>query len=280
MTKPDFPRRAFLIQCAAISASACLTARTSGVATSAEAASDWQAMLTDPVYEMLTGPPDLDRILSLFPRTTGKPAFDPQLIAENARRLQPVPEINTGHPFLDLSVKTALAHVDATFRGDHPKYGVGTYAQDMHDGFPPTIIAAIDALSAWGLNRRAAQLFRYWLVNFVREDGSINYYGPSISEYGQLLHTAALLAERAGPQDWWQDGLPALDRIAEYLLRLRAAARDDGLIGGVPEADTRKDTGKYFHNNAWVVKGLRRWAELCERQQATPTTAVATVKKV
>jgi len=71
-----------------------------------------------------------------------------------------------------------------------------------------------------------------------------------------------------------------LDRIAEYLLRLRAATADDGLIGGVPEADTRKDTGKYFHNNAWVVKGLRRWSELCERQQATPTTAVSTVIKV
>jgi hypothetical protein len=150
----------------------------------------------------------------------------------------------------------------------------------MHDGFPPTIIAAVDALSAWGLSRRAVQLFRYWLVNFVREDGSIKYYGPSLSEYGQLLHTAALLAERAGPQDWWQEGLPALDRIAEYLLRLRAATADDGLIGGVPEADTRKDTGKYFHNNAWVVKGLRRWSELCERQHATPTTAVSTVTKV
>jgi hypothetical protein len=278
MTKSDIPRRRFLRQCAAVSA--CLAARSSATAVAGEAAVDWQAMLTDPVYDMLPGTPDLDRILSLFPRTTGKPAFDPQLIAENVRRLQTVPEVNTGHPLLDLSVKTGLAHIDATFQGDHPKYGVGTYAQDMHDGFPPTIIAAVDALSAWGLNRRAVQLFRYWLTNFVRDDGSIKYYGPSLSEYGQLLHTAALLAERAGPQDWWADASPALDRIAEYLLRLRAAAKDDGLIGGVPEADTRKDTGKYFHNNAWVVKGLRRWAELCERQRATPKTAVSTVTKV
>jgi hypothetical protein len=238
-------------------------------------------MRHDPVYGMLSGQPDLDRILGLFPRTTGKPAFDPQVIADNIRRLQPIPPIDTGHRFLDLSVKTGLAHIDATFQGDHPKYGVGTYAQAMHDGFPPTIIAAVDALSAWGLHRRAVSLFRYWLANFVRADGSINYYGPSISEYGQLLHTAALLAERAGTEGWWPDGFRALDRLAKYLLQLRAAAtREDGLIGGVPEADTRKDTGRYFHNNAWVVKGLRRWADLCERTNASPTTAITTLRTV
>ena len=40
-----------------------------------------------------------------------------------------------------------------------------------------------------------------------------------------------------------------------------------GLIAGVPEADTRKETGRYFHNNAWMAKGLRRWADLCQRQK-------------
>jgi len=238
-------------------------------------------MREDPAAEMISGQLSLDKILALFPRTTGKPAFDPQAIAASAEKLQTRPAVNTGHPLLDASVKIGLAHVDATFRGDHPKYGVGTYAADVHDGFPPTIIAAVDALSAWGRGGRAARLFRYWLANFVRQDGTIAYYGPSISEYGQLLHTAALLEERAGAADWWPDSFKALDRIAEYLLRLRAAAaKEDGLIRGVPEADTSKDVGKYFHNNAWVVKGLRRWADLCERLAASPTTAVPAVRKV
>jgi len=238
-------------------------------------------MREDPAGKMISGQPSLDRILALFPRTTGKPAFDPQAIARSVEKLQTRPAVNMGHPLLDASVKIGLAHVDATFRGDHPKYGVGTYAAEVHDGFPPTIIAAVDALSAWGLGRRAAQLFRYWLASFVRQDGTIAYYGPSISEYGQLLHTAALLEERAGAAGWWQDGSKALDRIAEYLLRLRAAAaKEDGLIRGVPEADTSKDVGKYFHNNAWVVKGLGRWADLCERLKAAATTAVAAVRKV
>ncbi len=273
----QIPRRTFLGTCAS-------TLAASGISrlVGAEAgAASWLAMREDPVRKKIVGTPDLDAILTLFPRTAGKPAFDPALIAENIKKLNPKPEINTGHPFLDLSVKTGLAHIDATFQGDRPKYGVGTYQANQHDGFPPTIIAAVDALSAWGMNERAAQLFHYWLGHFVREDGTINYYGPSISEYGQLLHTAALLEERAGTPDWWDEGHKALDRVAEYLLRLRAAAeKEDGLISGSPEADTRKDVGKYFHNNGWVVKGLRRWADLCERQELAPTTAIPTIRKV
>ncbi|MGO8744527.1 MAG: twin-arginine translocation signal domain-containing protein [Thermoguttaceae bacterium] len=242
---------------------------------------DWGTLLEDPVRKMFSGRPDLDKILTLFPRTQGPPAFDPKRITENVKKLETSPPVNTGHPLLDLSVKTGLAHIDATFRGDHPKYGAGTYAQEMHDGFPPTIIAAVDALSAWGLHRRAQELFRYWLAHFVRGDGTINYYGASISEYGQLLHTAALLEERAGTAGWWQEGFMSLDRMAAYLLQLRSAAtKPDGLICGVPEADTRKDTARYFHNNGWVAKGLRRWAGLCERQKASPSTTITIVRKV
>ena len=216
----------------------------------------------------------------LYPRTTGEPAFDPKLIAANIAKLKTNPRVDTGHPLLDLSVKTGLAHIDATFQGDYPKYGVGVYAQANGDGFPPTIIAAVDALTAWGIHARAARLFRFWLLHFVKDDGTINYYGPSIAEYGQLLHTAALLDERAGPDGWQHDGFKPLDRIAELLLRLRAAAaKDDGLISGVPEADTREHLAKYFHNNAWVVKGLRRWADLCQRRRASPTTPAVEARK-
>jgi len=267
--------------CASILAGVGISRSADSGAAKTASASDWLAMREDPVRQGTAGIPDLDTILALFPRTTGKPAFDPGLIAENIKRLNPRPAINTGHPLLDLSVKTGLAHIDATFQGDHPKYGVGTYKADQHDGFPPTIIAAVDALSAWGLNERAARLFHYWLAHFVRDNGTINYYGPSISEYGQLLHTATLLEERAGTAGWWDEGHKALDRITEYLLRLRAAAeKEDGLISGSPEADTRKDVGKYFHNNGWVVKGLRRWADLCERRKLSPSTAIPTIRKV
>ncbi|HOI79657.1 MAG TPA: hypothetical protein PLI30_08640 [Petrimonas sp.] len=240
----------------------------------------WQRMMKDPAYEMLNGKPDLDRILGLFPRPQGKPAIDPRVIQANVKKLKTVPEINTGHPYLDLSIKTGLAHIDATFQGDHPKYGVGVYSQVEHDGFPPTIIAAVDALSAWGVNVRASRLFNYWLTNFVKDDGTFDYYGPSISEYGQLLHTATTLEERAGGRGWLNEGLPKLNLIAEYLLRLiSSASKENGLISGVPEADTRDQVDIYFHNNGWIVKGLERWINLCEKTRYAPSTSVGIIMK-
>jgi len=247
-------------------------------------AEEWRELRNDPVREDLLArgeTPDLDRILTLFPRTTGDPACDATVIAANIDRLETDPKVDTGHPFLDLSVKTGLAFIDATFQGDHPKYGVKRYGGAEHDAFPPTIVAVVDALSAWGLGRRAAQLFRHWLTTFVREDGSIDYYGPSVSEYGQLLHTAALLLERAGTEGWWEQGFAALDGVAGYLLRLREqAGAADGLLFGSPEADRREDRGKYFHNSAWAARGLSRWAEACEAVGASPTTSVSTLRGV
>ncbi len=250
----------------------------------------WLSSLTDPVRDARLPPiplsdcvrrassfslhtsyfPDLP---SLFPPTTGDPAFDPDLIRRNVEKLRTVPEVRTGHPFLDLSVKTGLAHIDATFRGDHPKYGVKQYADECHDGFPPVIIAATDALSAWGRGERAAQLFRYWLLTFVRDDGTIRYRGASLAELGQLLNTASLLAERVGPAGWWRDGSPRLQCIVEWLLARRTEAeKDGGLLAGVPEDDEKDKVGTYFHNNAWVAVGLQRWAELCERLCASPNS--------
>jgi hypothetical protein len=240
----------------------------------------WQGMMKDPVYDMLKGQPDLDQILGLFPRQQGKAAFDPRVIQSNIKKLKTVPAVNTGHPLLDLSVKISLAHIDATFQGDHPKYGVGTYGQVEHDGFPPIIIASVDALSAWGLNTRAAQIFHYWLTNFVKENGTFDYYGPSISEYGQILHTATILEGRAGKSGWFKDGFTRLNLISEYLLQLISlSSKESGLISGVPEADTRDQIAIYFHNNAWVVKGLEQWVKLCEKTKSNPSTPINIIRK-
>lgn len=237
---------------------------------------EWLASKVDPVREEVLKSgiePSLDAIRKLFPPTTGDAAFDPAVIKSKIERLVTTPEVNTGHPFLDLSVKTGLAFIDATFQGDHPKYGIKEYGENCHDGFPPTIIAAVDALSNWGLNNRAAQLFRYYLVSFVREDGTLNYRGTSLAELGQLLHTGTILLERTGRTGWWIDGFPQLDRIAERLLELRRQSeKDDGLLSGVPEDDEKEKVGRYFHNNAWVSKGLLRWVSACKMASASPTT--------
>lgn len=236
--------------------------------------------LSDPVRKNLAmagGPPRLDGIRGLFPPSTGDPAFDPEMICQRAGKLRTVPDVNTGHAYLDRSVKTALVFIDATFDGDHPKYGVKHYSDDRHDGFPPTIIATVDALSAWGLCDRAEQLFGYWLANFVERDGTIRYYGPAISEYGQILWAGAILHERGASAAWWQQGRGALERMVGYLLDLCAQAESESdLISGIPEADisrgdinnlsdpSHSEANRYFHNNAWVVRGLTCWAALME----------------
>jgi hypothetical protein len=209
---------------------------------------------------------------------------DPAVIKSNIERLQAQvsPKVDTGHPFLDLSVLTGLAHIDATFQGDHPKYGFGYYGRNQFDAFPPTILAAVDALSAWGLNARAVQLWRYWLLNMVPEDVSLMYYsgpgyGACIQEWGQLLHTGALLEERAGTEGWWDIGFKVLDRMAEYMLHLRREAeKDGGLARGAGDEDLYGPGARdrYFHTNAWIARGLQRWADLCERTDASPSTPV------
>lgn len=291
----SYSRRCFLARSAALSAAAVASPWAACFADDKQKLEqrDWLAMLEDPVRKMFPGKPDLDKILKLYPRTTGPAAFHAKFIADGIANLKTTPEVNTGHPFLDLSVKTGLVYINATFIGDHPKYGVGHYAQTWHDGFPPTIIAAVDALSDWGLSTRAAELFRYWLHAFVRENGTMKYPWPSdinhggapfswasVAEYGQLLHTAALLEERTGPDGWWTDSFKSLDAIAENLLQLRAESmKTDGLLVGVPEADI-KHQAKYFHNSAWAAKGLRRWADLCDRQKAAPKTSADTARKI
>ncbi len=250
----------------------------SAITVTEETINRWRSSMTDPVWGMISGKPDLQQIMGLFPRPSGKPAIDPKLVDEKMKSIRTTPEINTGYDFLDLSIRRGLAHIDLTFQSNHPKYGVVEYGKVEHDGFPPTIIAAVDALSAWGMNQRAAELFSYWLTRFVKEDGAIDYYGPSLSEYGQLLHTAKILYKRAGGDGWLEDGFLKLDKMAESLLKMHSEAiKTDGLLSGVPEADTRDEAGKYFHNNAWIARGLSQWANLCQKAKRKPATPVESI---
>lgn len=244
-----------------------------------------QNLLIDPVREEVSKEKvvSFEKIIRKYPRLKGEPAFDPELIKANIERIKTNPQVDTGNNFLDLCIKVGLAHIDATFQGDHPKYGVKNYAQNRHDGFPPIIISSVDALTLWGINERAKQIFRYYVSNFIKENGSINYYGPSISEYGQLLNISFLLLERAGPEGWWKDSFVKLNKLAFYLYDLwESAQKEDGLIKGGPEADeieVYNKTGKYFHNNAWAAKGFLRWAEVCEKTDFLPEKQIFWFKK-
>ena len=231
----------------------------------------WLSSMVDPFREGLLGADDLpERVRRCAEPLRDEPAFDPERIDRAAADVVLPDDATFEHPMLERVVRVGLAHIETTFVDSHPKYGVGGYAEPMHDAFPPTIIAAVDALTLWGHTAQAETLFGYWLDNFIRLDGTIDYYGPSLSEYGQLLTTARRLAERGGSRDWLGRHRSALGRLAGHLHELVHAAGNVRLLAGVPEADERDRPATYFHNNAWVVRGLTDWAELEEGDRAGP----------
>lgn len=156
--------------------------------------------------------------------------------------------------------KSSLVQAKCAFCGRHPKYGVETYADFRSDGFPPTILAMAETVFRYGHEAEARELFGYWLERFIRADGTVDYYGPSVSEYGDLLRLGALLG--AEDRAWMRENVGILLRIAWHLYDLMNSWTHPEiretflLIRGVPEADTRESPGAYFHNNLAVLRGF------------------------
>ena len=154
--------------------------------------------------------------------------------------------------------------------GLHPKYGAGAYWAEQHDTFPPTIILLNQCLLDWGFEEEVKTRLGYYLSHYVKPDGTFDYYGPAISEYGQMLALAARYVRVTGDTDWLRQCLPALRRIADSLRAQMEASRKRlppespyyGLLFGSAEADTRKDTRFYFSGDVWCWRGLVELGEL------------------
>jgi len=168
------------------------------------------------------------------------------------------------------AARACIAKALAGCVGPHPKYGMGVYWGDRHDGFPPTTISMNRCLIEWGLFGEAKERLGYYLENFIREDGTFNYYGPAVSEYGQLLQVAAMYVRRAKDTAWLRRHLDPLNRAADHLLARRREAvanspKDSiahGLIRGAAEADTHKDVNYYFSGDAWAWRGFVEFGRL------------------
>ncbi len=235
----------------------------------------WLASMTDPFREQLLAAGDElpDKTAACAEPVRDEPAFDPAMIDASAVDIRLPEGVGFPHPMLERVVRVGLAHIDATFQGNHPKYGVGNYADESHDTFPPTIISAVDALTLWDMTSRAQELFGHWLANFVRSDGTIDYYGPSLSEYGMLLTSARQITDRGGDAGWLEANRDALGRLAGHIRQLMRQDGSVALAAGVPEADERDLPATYFHNNAWMVRGLRDWADVLENRLGEKTQA-------
>jgi hypothetical protein len=171
------------------------------------------------------------------------------------------------------TARASLARAMITYTGPAPRYGAGHYGKSMHATFPPTTISMVTACLAWNLLGQSRKYLDYYLTNVVRDDGTFDYYGPAVSEYGQLLDVIANYVQRSGDQEWLRSQADKIERIATYLLRLREQSlasqpADDirhGLLKGSPEADTRDQVDYYFAGSLWTVRGWRQLGQVYQQ---------------
>jgi hypothetical protein len=162
------------------------------------------------------------------------------------------------------SSKAALVRALISEAGLHPKYGVGVYSANVHDTFPPTTILLNLCLLDWGFTGEVKARLGYYFSHFVKQDGTFDYYGPAISEYGQMLTLAARYVQVTGDTSWLRENLPAIQQIADSLVAQMDASRRRyppdspyyGLLWGSAEADTREDKRFYFASDVWTWRGL------------------------
>ncbi len=152
--------------------------------------------------------------------------------------------------------KASIVRALITFTGKHPHYGVGRYARKCHDGFPPTIISLVQCLLDWGQGETARDYLISYFERFITTTGRIDYYGPSLAEYGQMLALVSRLVHATGDGEWFEAIRPKVQQMHDWLWAEQMSA-ENGLMAGVPEADTRDQVDIYFHNNAWCWRGLR-----------------------
>ena len=176
--------------------------------------------------------------------------------------------------------QASLVRAFITYEGSAPRYGVGHYAAAQHGTFPPTTLSMVHACTEWGLLDRARRNLDHYLDHVVRDDGSFDYYGPAVSEYGQLLDAIAQYVRRSGQTSWLNARLPKIMSIVERLQTLRRESQAKfpasdvrhGLIMGSPEADTRDEVNYYFSGDAWTWRG---WTELGRLLRETGDPAAA-----
>jgi hypothetical protein len=227
----------------------------------------WRYFTLDPLREVR--PADFYRALFVF--------------CGDWARLQPALRVDLPEPRLRDASLAAIARATTTFVGKHPKYGLGGYAGDQHDGFPPTILWMTNTCLEWGMFDDAKRYLTYYFEHFVSDDGTFNYYGPAVSEYGQMLDLVARHVRYTDDAEWLQKHNAKVSAIAGHLRSLRAESLKQpedaitrGLLYGSPEADTRKETEYHFSGTAWAYRGLLELSHLYrEHGQATPAAELA-----
>src|SRR5262249_20337423 len=148
-------------------------------------------------------------------------------------------------PVLLNAAKASLIRALISYTGKHPHYGVRAYAGSEHDSFPPTTIALVNCLLDWGHPDMAQEYLVEYFRQFVTADGRVNYYGPSLAEYGQMLQLLRRVYDATNDRTWFSALRSRVEAMRQWLWTAIRKS-DSMLIAGVPEADTRGEIDVYF----------------------------------
>ncbi len=219
--------------------------------------------------EIVVHPPDLD-VVEFFGN-----------MMDSDWMTRAVPNFSLSDDRIQHAVASSFVLGLATFRGLLPRYGVGEYDEERHHAFPPAIIALAETLLLWGLPELAAEFFAAYLLRYVEEDGEINYYGPAISEYGQLL-------DLAGRIILWGRQHSLLDRVGKLLtglanrcrqMLIEAAQNDPPVVAGLPEADYHDEQEAYHRpyvsGHLWLLRGIVTFSRALIASQAACEADIA-----
>ena len=160
-----------------------------------------------------------------------------------------------------------------TRAGNFPRYGIPSeagiagYGASEHNGFPDTFTDQTDTMLDWGLVELAGRYIDNYLAYFVREDGSILYYGPETGQYGRMLAIFAKYLNQGGDAQVLIRNKSKVEGIVHLLLRLRANAQaipvSDpayGMLSGKSEADSFVDSRfiqPFLSNSTEALRGFR-----------------------
>ena len=186
--------------------------------------------------------------------------------------LDEIPGLNS---WAENAWKSSFVQSFSAFWGTHTKYGVEEYGCMRHDGFPPTVLAAAGALHEYGNTEMARVFLKRFFERFMRPDGSLRYYGASVSEYGNLMRLGCELSQGTGGDEFFADCREALLLIYRQMRDLldcvmNPPASRFALLAGSPEADLRDRKDEYLHNNAAVLRGCEIFIRTLEKFSVYP----------
>jgi len=181
----------------------------------------------------------------------------------------------------------ALVASMSLYVGLQPNYGDGadywSPQVDRGGSLPFQLIAVVQNLLDVGLVEAAGERLGWWMDNYLKPDGAIStgdwedscpdQFADALADYGEMqdifVRTARMQLgyNAANGSTWLAAHIDAGARLMNfsYALRMEAVARGDvpgvnvtaGMVFGSPEHDTCHEPGFYYHNNAWLLRGMK-----------------------